>query len=97
MITIKKIDISRDWGTRSGRENNKVFYNVSVAEKYDLVKFIISELGLDVYWCVYVCVPLNTPEEEVNKYVEKYCKTLTMQDIKEYKKFINDGDKYGWD
>lgn len=97
MITIKKIDIFRNWGTRSGRECSSLFYDVAVTEKYDLVKFIINELGYDIYWCVYICVPLDTSEEEINKYVEKYCKTLKKSDVMDYKKFIDDGDKYGWD
>ena len=97
MITIKKINILKNWGTRTGRENSKVFYNVSVTEKYDLVQFVIAELGYDIYWCVSLGVPLDTPEEEINKYVNKYCKTLPKVDIYNYKKFIDDGDKCGWD
>lgn len=97
MITIKRIDINRSWSVRNGRECDKVFYNVSAGEKYDLVKFIITELGYDIYWCESIGVPLNTSEEDINKYVEKYCKTLKKSDVLDYKKFIDDGNKYGWD
>lgn len=97
MITIKKIDIKKNWSARNGREGSTIFYNVSVTEKYDLVQFIIDELGYDIYWCVGIGVPLDTSEEEINKYVEKYCKTLKKSDVMDYKKFIDDGDKYGWD
>lgn len=96
-MTIKKINILRNWGTRNGRECDKVFHDVPVAEKYDLVQFVINELGLDIYWCVSIGVPLNTSEEDATKYVEKYIKTIKKSDIADYKRFINDGDKYGWD
>ena len=97
MITIKKIEINRNWSYRNGREYYEVFYNVPVSERYDLVKFIVKELGLDIFWHTSIGVPLNTSEQEINKYVYKYAETITNQDVKDYRRFIDDGDKYGWD
>lgn len=97
MITIKKINILRNWSTRNGKESDKIFHNVAVTDKYDLVQFIITELGYDIYWHISIGVPLDTPEEEINNYVNKYAKTITKTDVNNYKQFIDDGDKYGWD
>lgn len=97
MITIKKVNILRNWGTRIGRESNKQFYNVSVTEPYDLVQFVIAELGLDIYWHTSIGVPLNTSEEEINNYINKYIKGITKSDINNYRDFINEINKYGAD
>lgn len=97
MITIKKVNILKNWGTRIGRESNKRFYNVSVTEKYDLVQFVIAELNLDVYWHTSIGVPLNTSEEEINNYINKYIKGITKSDINNYRDFINEINKYGAD
>lgn len=97
MATIKKFRINRNWSVRNGREYGKVFYDVSVGEKYDLVNFIINELGIDIYWHTSLGVNLNTSKEEIDKYLNKYIKTITKQDIKDYRDFIDNGNKYGWD
>lgn len=98
MATLKSIQISRSWGVRP--TDNAIYigcaWMVEPGELYDLVQFSINEIN-GYYWRTSICVPEGTSEDEINKIVKEYINTLSDEDIKEYKDFLDFGNKYGWD
>ena len=100
MATIKNISISREWGARP---TDKAFYcgmawGVEKGEKYDLVQFSINELDKPYFWNTSLCFPCGSSEEEIKQecieYAQKY---ITEKDIQDYRKFLEIGEKWGWD
>lgn len=98
MATLKEINIHRNWGTRP--TDNVIYLNhawyVDKGEAYDLVQFSINEI-VGYYWNTSLCVPAGTSEKEINRIVAEYVEAITDADIKEYQKFLDFGNKYGWD
>lgn len=100
MATIKNISISREWGTRP--TDNAVYcgmaWGVEKGEKYDLVQFSINELDKPYFWNTSLCFPCGSSEEEIRQecieYAQKY---ITEKDIQDYRRFLEDGEKWGWD
>ena len=99
MATLKEINIYRNWGIRpDGNEiiAGNIYCDVEKGKPYDLVQFSINEIN-GYYWNETICVPLNTSDEDIKKIVEEYITTITDDDIKDYQRFLDDGNKYGWD
>lgn len=99
MATLKKINIYRNWGIRPDGNviiAGNIYYNVEKGEPYDLVQFSINEIT-GYFWNESICVPLNTSDDDIKKIVEEYITTITDDDIKDYQRFLDDGNKYGWD
>ena len=99
MATIKDIKISRNWGKRP--TDNAIYcgmiWGVEKGEPYDLVQFLINELGKSYFWQTSLCLPCGMSEEEIKEECIDYAKTITEQDIKDYKWFLECGEKWGWD
>lgn len=99
MATLKEVKISRNWGIRA---NDKEDYpnpnwRVEKGEPYDLVQFMINELDKNYYWCESLHLPCGLPEEEINKIVQDFVETqITEEQIIDYRKFLEDGEKWGW-
>lgn len=99
MATLKKINIYRNWGIRPDGNTiieGNIYYGVDKGEPYDLVQFSINEIN-GYYWNDTLCVPVGTEEDEINRIVNEYVATITEADIKEYQRFLDYGNKYGWD
>ena len=99
MPTIKEIIISRNWGIRP---NDNVIYSgkiwlVEKDEPYDLVQFRINELSKSYYWNESLCVKAGTSEEGINKLVQEYVEQISDKDIADYEKFLEEGERWGWD
>ena len=100
MATIKDIDISRNWATRPTGNceiANMAWAEVEKGEEYDLVKFSINELNKPYYWKICFGFKCGTSEEDIRETVEDYAETITEQDIKDYRDFLECGEKWGWD
>ena len=101
MATIKDIQISKNWGARptGNCENlNEVYYGVEKGQRYDLVQFSINELGKPYYWLQSICVPVDTSQEEIEEIVNEFARDhIKEEDIKYYQRFLEDGEKWGWD
>lgn len=101
MATIKDIKISRNWGKRPTGNCSiayQAYANVEQGEEYDLVQFSINELDKPYFWRSSIGVPCGTSEEDIKKIVEEYARDyITEQDIKDYRDFLESGEKWGWD
>lgn len=99
MATLKDIQIHRNWGKRpTGNVTimGDVYYGVEEGDPYDLVQFSINEIK-GYYWNESLCVAVDTSEEEIRKIVLEYISNISNKDIQEYQKFLDWGNKYGWD
>lgn len=99
MATLKDINIHRNWGTRPNDNTiiaGNIYYGVKKGEDYDLVQVSINEIS-GYYWATTICVPVNTNEEDIKKIAIEFVKTISDEDVKEYQKFLDYGNKYGWD
>lgn len=100
MATLKEILREKKHGVRPN--NNAVYCNhiwlVEKDEEYDLVQFSIEELGEPYWWKDFLCVPCDLTDEQVEtivkEYVEKY---IDEKEIKDFRWFLEMGNKYGWD
>ena len=100
MATIKEIEITRNWGERPQGNCDivgNVYFGVAKGEPYDLVRFKINELDKDYSWFDSLCVACGTSEALCNDIASLYAKTLTQKDIKDYRQFLIDGERWGWD
>ena len=100
MATIKNIKIHRNWGKRP--TDNAVYcgmaWGVEKGEPYDLVQFSINELDKPYFWETSLCFPCGMSEEEIRKDCVEYAKeNITEQDIKDYRRFLKNGEEWGWD
>lgn len=99
MATLKNIQIYRNWGKRpTGNVTimGNIYYGVEKGDPYDLVQFSIEEIK-GYYWDKTLCVTVGTSEEEIRKLVLEYISNISDKDIQEYQKFLDWGNKYGWD
>lgn len=100
MATIKDIKIHREWGIRpTGNCSiaNMGWADVEMGDRYDLVKILINELDKPYYWQISFGFKCGTSEEEIKESVEEYAKTITDKEIQDYRSFLEDGEKWGWD
>ena len=84
MATVKDIDIQKNWKVIDG-------------ENYNLIEFSINELDKPYYWATSLQVKADTTEKEIRELVEECAKEITSEEIKEYREFLEDGEKWGWD
>ena len=99
MATLKNIQIYRNWGKRPTGNViiiGDVYYGVEQGDLYDLVQFSIEEIK-GYYWNETLCVTVGTSEEDIRKLVLEYISNISDKDIQEYQKFLDWGNKYGWD
>lgn len=100
MATIKNIKVSRNWGKRPDNENIYIgdVWFIEKGEEYDLLQFTINELDMGFYWNDSLCVPCGKTEEELLEIAKDYAKNqITDESIKSYRRFLEFGQKYGWD
>lgn len=100
MATIKNIKVSRKWATRPTGNSiyPEMIWQVEKGQEYDLVQFSINELNKPYFWYESLCLPCGMSEEEIHEIVAQYVKErIDEQSIKDYKKFLEDGEKWGWD
>ena len=100
MVTIKNIKINRNWGIRP--TDNVICcgmaWAVKKGEPYDLVQFSINELNKPYFWETSLCLPCGQSEEEIRQDCEDYINTyITDEDVNRYRKFLESGEKWGWD
>lgn len=100
MATIKKIEILRKRGTRP--TGNAIFpemiWQIEKGQEYDLVQFSINELDKPYWWYECLCLPCGMSEKNIRDIVEQYAKEqINQQDIEDYKSFLEDGERWGWD
>lgn len=100
MATIKDIKISRERGIRP--DNNAIYcgmaWGVEKGEKYDLVQFSINELNKSYFWNTSLCLPCGMSEEEIMQECIKFAKeNISEKDIRDYRSFLEDGERWGWD
>lgn len=100
MATIKDIQISRERGTRPN--NNAIYcgmaWGVEKGEKYDLVQFSINELNKPYFWNTSLCFPCGMSEEEIRQECIKFAKEyISEKDVQDYRNFLEDGERWGWD
>lgn len=100
MATIKDIKITRNWGKRPTGSRyicNEVYVEVDKGDPYDLVQFSINELEKSYYWHTSIGVKCGTSEDEIKEIVEEYAREhISKQDIKDYTRFLEDGERWGW-
>lgn len=98
MATLKEIKINRKWGVRPN--NNTIYigsqWGIEKDEPYDLVQFSINELNKPYFWNESLCLKCDLTEEQIKNEVEEYIGGITENDIKDYKSFLECGEKYGW-
>lgn len=98
-MKVTKIQITKNWGVRPTNENIIIAGSVWCVEKgeqYDLVQFGVDEIS-GYMWRESLCVPCGTSEEEAMRLSQQYADTITDDDVKGYKEFIEFCEKYGWD
>ena len=99
MVTVDKIEIKRNCGVRPN--DNAVYlgklWRVEKGEPYDSVQFSVKELQKPYLWCTMLCVKCGTSEEEINELVRDYAGTITDEQVRGYRSFLEDGEKWGWD
>ena len=98
MATLSEFNISREYGTRPSINGISVGYiwEVEEGETYDMVSFSIKEIDR-YFWHEVLCLKAGMSEEEIRSKVEYYVGLITEEDINEYKSFLKQGEKYGWD
>ena len=100
MATIKSISRSKNWGVRP--TNNIILaghiWLVEKGQPYDLVQFSINELDKPYFWKEHLCVPCDWEEGVVERVIKRYAENeITEKDINNYRQFLEDGEKWGWD
>jgi len=100
MATVKKIRISREWNERPEDDIDIAgeIYFVEKGQTYDLLQFTLEELGYDYFWHESLCVPCGKTEKELLEIARNYAKTqITDERLNNYRRFLDYGEKYGWD
>lgn len=100
MATVKKIRVCRNWNIRPNDDTELAgeIYLVNKGQPYDLLQFTIEELGYDYFWHEALCVPCGKTEKELLAIAKNYAKTqITNETISNYRRFLEYGEKYGWD
>ena len=98
MATLKHYSRNFNWGIRQENVNDgHIYINVKPGENYDLVNFTINEFPYNIIWPLDLCVPSDFSEKELEKLIKEHLEKITEKDIKDFKKFIDEGDQYGWD
>lgn len=100
MATIEDIKIYRNWEKRpTGNYEiaNMGWVDVEKGDEFDLVQISINELNKPYYWKISFGFKCGTGEEEIREYVEEYAKEITDKEIQDYRRFLEDGERWGWD
>lgn len=99
MFNIQTITIDRNHGIRpegkSYLDHNNV-WDVEVGEPYALVRFIFEEVPGWYYWTS-VSMHNDLSDEEIEQQIRKAVKTIPEDDLDWFKRFIKDGERWGWD
>lgn len=97
MATLKKINIIRNFSTRNNNRYGIVWEkNLKENEEYDLIQISLEEIP-HYYWKNSIGIKCGYSEEEIRKSVQKYVDTISDKEIESYKRFLADGEKWGWD
>lgn len=96
MATLKKINIIRNFSTRKNNTLGMVWEkNLKENEEYDLIQISLKEIP-DYYWKYSIGMKCGYSEEQIKNDIQEYIDTITDEEIKSYKRFLSDGEKYGW-
>ena len=97
MATLKKINIIRNFSTRKNNTLGMVWEkNLKENEEYDLIQIGLEEIP-HYYWKYSIGMKCGYSEEEIKNDIQEYIDTITDEEIKSYKRFLADGEKWGWD
>lgn len=97
MATLKKINIERNWARKNSNKYNMIWdTDLEENEEYDLVQIGLKEIP-HYYWKNSIGIKCGYSEEEIRKSVQKYVDTITDKEVESYKRFLADGEKWGWD
>lgn len=99
MATIKSFEIKRNWSKRpvGNVEIAGNIWGVKKGEEYDLVSFTLNETKKGYKWHQSLCVPCGASEKDIKKILHNVALSITDEDIASYDRFIENGEKYGWD
>lgn len=96
MATLKKINIIRNFSTRKNNTLGMVWEkNLKENEEYDLINISLEEIP-DYYWKYSIGMKCGYSEEQIKNDIQEYIDTITDEEIANYKKFLANGEKYGW-
>lgn len=99
MFNIKTITIKRDYGVRpQGKSHldNDNIWDVEVGEPYALVRFVFEEVPGYYYWTS-VSMNNDLSDEEIERQIKEAVKTIPESDLDWFKRFIENGERWGWD
>ena len=96
MATLKKINVIRNFSTRKNTKLGMVWEkNLKENEEYDLINISLEEIP-DYYWKYSIGMKCGYSEEQIKNDIQEYIDTITDEEIANYKRFLRDGEKYGW-
>lgn len=96
MATLKKINIIRNFSTRKNTKLGMVWEkNLKENEEYDLINISLEEIP-HYYWKYSIGMKCGYSEEQIKNDIQEYIDTITDEEIANYKKFLANGEKYGW-
>ena len=96
MVTLNDINIVRNFSTRNNNKYCMVWQkDLKENEEYDLVQILLKEIP-HYYWKYSIGMKCGYSEEEIKKSVQKYVNTITDEEIESYKRFLAEGEKWGW-
>ena len=97
MATLKKINIIRNFSTRKNNTLGIVWQkNLKENEEYDLIQIGLEEIP-HYYWKYSIGMKCGYSEEEIKNDIQEYIDTITDEEIANYKRFLANGEKWGWD
>ena len=97
MATLKKINVIRNFSTRKNNTLGMVWEkNLKENEEYDLINISLEEIP-HYYWKYSIGMKCGYSEEQIKNDIQEYIDTITDEEIANYKKFLANGEKYGWD
>ena len=73
-----------------------VYFGVNVGENYKPVIFSIKEIA-SYYWWETLCFPIDMEENKIKEETINYANEITNDKVTNYKKFLEECEKYGWD
>ena len=97
MATLNNINIVRNFSTRNSNRYCMVWQkDLKENEEYDLVQISLKEIP-HYYWQYSIGMKRGYSEEQIKNDIQEYIDTITDEEIANYKKFLANGEKWGWD
>lgn len=98
MATLDRIERNKNWASRptDNSISEGTIWCVEKGEEYDLVQFTIKEID-GYYWNQAVAFPVDADDNFIAEEIKGYCESIPEYAVKEYRSFLDFGNKYGWD